>query len=164
MKNMKYLNLLKLQCMALLMLGGLFISSCTEDDMTVGTVDEKLYEFHDDLLGYLTDSQGKQLASNVEFRSSGDLLLYLNLTKKTTSDCAVSVVYDENVLEDYNVRNSASYELFPQSQVMLPEWRCRTSVDWMPRNIRPPNSWCNFSSSTVPMLIRSFLPDRELNT
>ena len=118
---MKYLNLLKLQCMALLMLGGLFISSCTEDDMTVGTVDEKLYEFHDDLLGYLTDSQGKQLASNVEFRSSGDLLLYLNLTKKTTSDCAVSVVYDENVLEDYNVRNSASYELFPQSQVMLPE-------------------------------------------
>ena len=30
MKNMKYLNLLKLQCMALLMLGGLFISSCTE--------------------------------------------------------------------------------------------------------------------------------------
>ena len=121
MKNMKYLNLLKLQCMALLMLGGLFISSCTEDDMTVGTVDEKLYEFHDDLLGYLTDSQGKQLASNVEFRSSGDLLLYLNLTKKTTSDCAVSVVYDENVLEDYNVRNSASYELFPQSQVMLPE-------------------------------------------
>ena len=82
MKNMKYLNLLKLQCMALLMLGGLFISSCTEDDMTVGTVDEKLYEFHDDLLGYLTDSQGKQLASNVEFRSSGDLLLYLNLTKK----------------------------------------------------------------------------------
>lgn len=121
MKNMKYLNLLKLQCMALLMLGGLFISSCTEDDMTVGTVDEKLYEFHGDLLGYLTDSQGKQLASNVEFRSSGDLLLYLNLTKKTTSDCAVSVVYDENVLEDYNVRNSASYELFPQSQVMLPE-------------------------------------------
>lgn len=118
---MKYLNLLKLQCMALLMLGGLFISSCTEDDMPVGTVDEKLYEFHDDLLGYLTDSQGKQLASNVEFRSSGDLLLYLNLTKKTTSDCAVSVVYDENVLEDYNVRNSASYELFPQSQVMLPE-------------------------------------------
>ena len=82
MKNMKYLNLLKLQCMALLMLGGLFISSCTEDDMTVGTVDEKLYEFHDDLLGYLTDSQGKQLASNVEFRSSGDLLLYLNLTKR----------------------------------------------------------------------------------
>lgn len=58
MKNMKYLNLLKLQCMALLMLGGLFISSCTEDDMTVGTVDEKLYEFHDDLLGYLTDSGG----------------------------------------------------------------------------------------------------------
>lgn len=33
----------------------------------------------------------------------------------------MSVVYDENVLEDYNVRNSASYELFPQSQVMLPE-------------------------------------------
>ena len=22
--------------------------------------------------------------------------------------------------------------------------------NWMPRNIRPPNSWCNFSSSTVP--------------
>lgn len=45
MKNMKYLNLLKLQCMALLMLGGLFISSCTEDDMTVGTVDENYMNF-----------------------------------------------------------------------------------------------------------------------
>lgn len=110
---MKYLNLLKLQCMALLMLGGLFISSCTEDDMTVGTVDEKLYEFHDDLLGYLTDSQGKQLASNVEFRSSGDLLLYLNLTKKTTSDCAVSVVYDEKNMKTIMSETLLRMNCFP---------------------------------------------------
>ena len=58
---MKYLNLFKLQYMVILILGCLFISSCTEEDMTVGTVDEKIYEFHDELLGYLTDDQGKQL-------------------------------------------------------------------------------------------------------
>ena len=87
----------------------------------MGTVDEKIYEFHDELLGYLTDDKGKQLSSDVEFRLSGDLSLYLNLTKKTTSDCTVSVVYDENVLEEYNARNSSSYELLPRSQVILPE-------------------------------------------
>lgn len=48
----------------------------------MGTVDEKIYEFHDELLGYLTDDKGKQLSSDVEFRLSGDLSLYLNLTKK----------------------------------------------------------------------------------
>ena len=70
MKNMKYLNLLKLQCMALLMLGGLFISSCTEDDMTVGTVDEKLYEFHDDLLVYLTRSEERRVGKECRSRWS----------------------------------------------------------------------------------------------
>lgn len=69
----------------------------------------------------MTDDKGKQLSSDVEFRLSGDLSLYLNLTKKTTSDCTVSVVYDENVLEEYNARNSSSYELLPRSQVILPE-------------------------------------------
>ena len=36
---MKYLNLFKLQYMVILILGCLFISSCTEEDMTVGTLD-----------------------------------------------------------------------------------------------------------------------------
>ena len=35
---MKYLNLFKLQYMVILILGCLFISSCTEEDMTVGTM------------------------------------------------------------------------------------------------------------------------------
>lgn len=42
---MKYLNLFKLQYMVILILGCLFISSCTEEDMTVGTVDEKYMNF-----------------------------------------------------------------------------------------------------------------------
>lgn len=118
---MKYLNLFKLQCVVIIMLGGLITFSCTEDEVIVGTVNEKPYEFNDEMLGYLTDSQGKQLASKVEFRSSGDLSLYLNLTKRASSDCTVSVTYNEGVLEEYNARNSSSYELFPQSQVILPE-------------------------------------------
>ncbi|GLL56623.1 hypothetical protein KUBF_42870 [Bacteroides finegoldii] len=64
MKNMKYLNLFKLQYMVILILGCLFISSCTEEDMTVGTVDEKIYEFMR-IIRYLTDDKGKQLSSDL---------------------------------------------------------------------------------------------------
>lgn len=119
---MKYINKFKLHfaTAAMMILGCSLIASCTEE-VIVGEINESQYESNNELLGYLTDNQGKHLTSNVEFRSSGELSLYLNLTKKSSSDCTVSITYDENVLKEYNAKNSSSYELFPKNQTILPE-------------------------------------------
>lgn len=119
---MKRINKIKMYCTtaAIMISGCSLLSSCTEE-VVIADVNESQYESTDELLGYLTDSQGKHLKSEVEFHSSGELALYLNLTKKSSSDCMVSVAYDESVLEEYNARNSSSYALFPKEQTILPQ-------------------------------------------
>ena len=120
---MKYTNIFKLPCIAgvMMIFGCSLTSSCTEDEVMTGDINTNRYESSNELLGYLTDSQGKHMSSNIEFRSSGELSLFLNLTKEASSNCGISITYDESVLEEYNAKNSSSYELFPKTQVTLPE-------------------------------------------
>ena len=98
---MKYTNMFKLPYIAgvMMIFGCSLTSSCTEDEVMTGDINTNRYESSNELLGYLTDSQGKHMSSNIEFRSSGELSLFLNLTKEASSDCGISITYDESVLE-----------------------------------------------------------------
>ncbi len=101
-------------------LSGCMLAACSEEVVLPGA-DESQYETRNELLGYLTDGQGKHQFTNIDFRSSGEVAFRLNTTQATTSDCAVSIAYDATALEEYNARNNSSYELFPENLVAFPE-------------------------------------------
>lgn len=93
------------------------LSACS-DDVTVGTIDNGRYETGDgNVKGYITDADGKQMYSNVEFRNTGSLAFHLNTTETLSTDVTISVTYDESVITDYNAQNGTSYEAFPQTDV-----------------------------------------------
>jgi len=109
---------LKYWIAAFVLAGGLF-TSCS-DDIVVGKVDEGRYETGDgSVMGYISDSFGKRMFSNVDFRSTGNLSFYLRTTAKLGSEAKVTVSYDETVLSEYNAKNGTAYEAFPQNEVTL---------------------------------------------
>ena len=119
---MKYINLMKLKCWmtALVLAGGLF-TACS-DDIVVGQIDENNYTTGDgSVVAYISDSNGKRMFTNVEFRSKGDVSLQLKANRKLTTESTVAVTYDETVLTAYNSQYGTEYELFPQNNVTLGE-------------------------------------------
>ena len=100
----------------------LFMTSCLaacEEDITTSLINEETYTVSDDLLGYVTNQEGKRLASNVDFRNEGNTSFYLNVSKKAIQDCTATLVYDEAVLEAYNVKNQTNYKAFPENLVTI---------------------------------------------
>lgn len=119
---MKYINYMNLKCWvaALVLTGGLF-TACS-DDVVVGQVDENRYTTGDgSVMGYISDSNGKRMFTNVEFRSAGDVSFYLKTTAKLASEATVAVTYDETVLTEYNSKYGTTYEAFPKADVTLGE-------------------------------------------
>lgn len=117
MKYINYMNM-KYWIAALVLSGGLF-TACS-DDVVVRQVDEKQYTIGDgSVMGYISDSYGKRMFTNVEFRSVGDVSLRLKITEKLTAEAVVTVTYDETVLTEYNNKYGTSYEVFPKNEVTL---------------------------------------------
>lgn len=116
---MKYINYMNMKCRiaALVLAGGLF-TACS-DDLTIGQVDESKYETAGSVMGYINDSYGKRMFTNVEFRSAGNVSLYLKTTAKLTAEATINVSYDETVLTEYNNKYGTSYEVFPKNKVTL---------------------------------------------
>lgn len=80
---MKYINYMNMKCWiaALVLSAGLF-AACS-DDVLVGQVDESKYTTGDgSVMGYVSDSYGKRMFSNIEFRSSGSVSLRREVTKR----------------------------------------------------------------------------------
>ena len=94
----------------------LFLTSC-EVDITVEIVDEDQYEVSKDLTGCVVEENAQRPFNNVEFNENGSTKFYLNLTQKARKNNTVKMVYDPTVLQEYNDKNNASYEAFPQSAV-----------------------------------------------
>nr|WP_320037481.1 DUF1735 domain-containing protein [uncultured Bacteroides sp.] len=103
---------------AILIIISSILVSC-DDTIEVGTVDETNYETTTDLMGFLTDIDGKRAIDNIEFRSSGSSDFFFNASKKTTENCIISLSYDKSVLDDYNNKNDSQYEAFPVSNVNI---------------------------------------------
>lgn len=119
---MKYINYMSLRCWvaALVLSGGLF-TACS-DDVVVGQIDENKYTTGDgSVMGYISDSYGKRMFTNVEFRSAGDVSLRLKTTAQLASEATVTVAYDESVLTEYNNKYGTAYEAFPKAEVTLGE-------------------------------------------
>ena len=115
---MKYINYINMKSWiaALVLSAGLF-AACS-DDVLVGQVDESKYTTGDgSVMGYVSDSYGKRMFSNVEFRSSGSVSLHFKTTAKLTMEAAVTVTYDETVLTEYNNKYGTSYEVFPKNEI-----------------------------------------------
>ena len=115
---MKYINYINMKSWiaALVLSAGLF-AACS-DDVLVGQLDESKYTTGDgSVMGYVSDSYGKRMFSNVEFRSSGSVSLHFKTTAKLTMEAAVTVTYDETVLTEYNNKYGTSYEVFPKNEI-----------------------------------------------
>lgn len=115
MKNINYMNL-KNWIITLVLSGGLF-TACS-DEVVIGQIDENKYTTNDgEIMGYISDSNGKRMFTNVEFRSQGNVAFHLKTTEKLTAETSVEVTYDETVLAEYNTQNGTEYEIFPKNQV-----------------------------------------------
>ncbi|NDV65865.1 DUF1735 domain-containing protein [Bacteroides sp. 224] len=103
---------------ALMLTAGLF-TACS-DDIAIGQIDENKYTTGDgSVMGYVSDSNGKRMFTNVEFRSTGNIGFSLKTTEQLSADATVSVTYDETALTEYNAKNGTEYELFPKEKVTL---------------------------------------------
>lgn len=116
---MKYNKIVKINMLAVMFASvGCVFTSC-EENIEVGRIDESSYSATDNVLGYLTDTNGKRSISNVEFRSSGTTELLLNTSKLSNQDCSAQVVYDKAVLDAYNTKNDSKYEALPEGSVKI---------------------------------------------
>lgn len=114
MKQIKYFRS-ACRLLAGIWLGASFVACA--DDLEVGRVDEQKYEITGQRLAYLSDSQGKRLFSQLEFRAAGSLELFLNAPKTAQEEARVAVAYDRSVLEAFNQANNTSYEPFPEQLI-----------------------------------------------
>lgn len=119
---MKYINNINLRgCFAAIVLAGSLLTSCS-NEVIVGQVDEARYGTGDgSVMGYISDTNGKRMFTNVEFRSAGEVALYLKITEKLSSEATVAATYDETVLTEYNAKNGTAYKAFPKDEVTLAE-------------------------------------------
>jgi len=99
-------------------MGGMLFTSC-DDDIKINNIDETNYEVSADILGYLTDNQGKKNQDVVEFRNSGDATIFVGTTKEVVSATNVSLTYDATVLDEYNQTKGSDYVLFPEANVTI---------------------------------------------
>lgn len=113
---------MKLKCwIAAFVLSGSLFTACS-DDVVIGQVDENKYTTGDgSVMGYISDSYGKRMFTNVEFRSSGDVAFRLKTTAQLATEATVTVTYDESVLTEYNNKYGTAYEAFPKAEVTLGE-------------------------------------------
>ncbi len=105
--------------MAVLMLSSSLFGACS-DDISIGQVDESKYVTGDgNVMGYISDNYGKRMFTNVDFRTSGNVSLFLKTNAKLSAEATVTTTYDETVLTEYNTKYGTSYEAFPKNEVSL---------------------------------------------
>ena len=115
MKN--YNKIKQLKTLIVLAFVSLGLLSACEDSLEIGKVDESNYEISEHNIGYLMDGNGKNDMSLVEFRTEGELDIYMALTNTANENATVSVKYDSKVFEDYNAEHNTNFELLPQGLV-----------------------------------------------
>lgn len=97
-------------------MGGMLFTSC-DDDIKINNIDETNYVVPGDILGYLTNNNGKKNQDVVEFRDNGQTTIFVGTTKDVKVLTNVTLAYDTTVLDEYNKAKGSSYVLFPQANV-----------------------------------------------
>lgn len=115
---MKYNRFINIPIFVVILLLASCFTAC-EENIETSLIDEDVYVTSNELLGYVTNQEGKREVSNVEFRNEGSTSFYLNTSKKTTQDCVATLIYDKTVLEAYNIKNQTSYKAFPEDLVTI---------------------------------------------
>lgn len=115
---MKYNRFINIPIFVVILLLASCFTAC-EENIETSLIDEDAYVTSNELLGYVTNQEGKREVSNVEFRNEGSTSFYLNTSKKTTQDCVATLIYDKTALEAYNIKNQTSYKAFPEDLVTI---------------------------------------------
>ena len=119
MITMKYIQLLKTSLLAFAGFLAIGIVSSCDENIEIGTLDESKYITTNDVMGFLTNDEGKRSIVNVEFRNEGSVNLYLNSTKRVVQECNVALKYDASVLKEYNARQETEFEALPENLITM---------------------------------------------
>src|SRR5690554_5914997 len=104
-----------------LMLISFGLLSACDESINLAELDESNYQLPDDVIGFITNSEGKLKHSFIDFRDSGSEDIYIGLNETAASSATVSFTVDPSILETYNATYNTNYMLFPESEITLPE-------------------------------------------
>lgn len=111
---MNYKNIIKRSfCLSMVAVAAV---AC-KDEVNIGNMQAPDASGSEDALLYVSDADGSTGHSNMEFRNSAGLDLFVNATAAHAGDENVTFAYDPAVLEQYNKANNTSFEAIPESMV-----------------------------------------------
>lgn len=111
---MKYSNIIR---RSLLMAAVAVTATACQEDVVIGNPQAPDVSGSGDALLYVSDADGSTGHSNLEFRGTAGLDLFVNATVAPSDAQSVTFSYDAAVLEEYNSVNGTSFEAVPQSMV-----------------------------------------------
>jgi hypothetical protein len=90
-----------------------------DENIVIGTADEKPYETALELQGFLKDVTTARTSIPVEVRTTIDVQVYVGLTKATDAATSARVTVNASLVDAYNEANSTTYQAFPSDQVSM---------------------------------------------
>lgn len=111
---MKYRNIIKRSLFVAMVA---FAATACEEEVNIGNAQAPDIADDSDAIIYVSDANGSTGHSNLEFRGSTGLDLYVNATVAHAADESVNFAYDLTVLDEYNNRNNTKFEAIPESWV-----------------------------------------------
>jgi hypothetical protein len=94
-------------------------TSCKDDTIVIGEVDEFPYQAANESYGYLKHSGAASNLISVDVRADESKTLYIGLTKSAGKALTFNLEIDPALVEAYNSSNYTSYETFPSRLVTI---------------------------------------------
>lgn len=104
--------------MQLLLVLTLF-SACKEEVIKLSPLDESGYQVDVTPSVSILGEDGKTLSSILEFRALGSYDVSVKLTKPIAQTLTGAIIYDENLLKEYNEQNGTNYQAYPKELITL---------------------------------------------
>lgn len=115
---MTFMNINNIKTLALSMLGMALAVSCSES-IDVPLVPESGYKPLENNLAFITDKYGCSNQDSLVFNEKGSTDFYVNLTQAAKADEEYTLVYDAEVLGNYNKTHGTAFEALPSLLVTV---------------------------------------------
>ena len=106
--------------MQLLMILTLF-SACKDQAIKLSPLDESGYEVDNAPSVSILGEDGKTQSSILEFRTLGSYEVSVQLNRPAALNITGNIVYDENLLKEYNDQNGTNYQAYPKELITFSE-------------------------------------------
>ena len=116
---MKHCYKIRIAAWSLLLFGAVF-TAC-EDDLTISTGNDNIFETVDGTYGSVRSAAGaKQLTTiAIKDNKAGAGHLFFELSKNAETDVQVTFKIDADALAAYNAANSTNYQMYPTDKLSL---------------------------------------------